>query len=247
MKKQYQTSSISQPNKTLTSKRFLFFIIISFWFLISNVAYGIWGISQDVWTQGAGNVGYTGYLTLPLYLSSSARDSAVNIDADAKYKTYGGYIQYGINDNLDVGLHGNSSVNSSIGVNLKYRVVDNLTALVGFDYIMKEMMLAPFGAIIGGVNISNNFSVYGGVKTFQWSKLYLTQSLKKDMFGTVIFSGIHIYRKDGWKDRRVASFLPLGLYLELGYPVIKNESQVITMTIGLDGFLGLSFPRLQWN
>ncbi len=212
-------------------------LIIGFLCLVSNIAFGLWSISQDKQTQGAGNVGYTGFVSLPLYLTTSARDNAIRNNGDEKYRTYGSYIQYGITDQLDVGLHGNSSVNASIGVNIKYRAVD----------IMSELMLSPFGTLIGGVDLSKNFSVYGGVKAFNWSNMYLNQQTRKNVFGSTVFAGLHIYRKDGWNDRRVASFLPLGLYLELGYPMIKSESQVITLTLGLDGFLGLSFPRLQWN
>lgn len=237
-------SKIKYQNDKLKIKTNIVACIFAFCILFFNVSYGVWGISQDVLTQGAGNVSYTGYLTLPLYLTAQSRDTAVRYDADNKYKTYGGYIQYGITDRLDVGLHGNSSVNSSIGINLKYRAVDNLTTLIGFDYIMKEMMLAPFGTLIGGTGIGKNFSVYGGVKAFNWSNMYIRQDSTTNVFGMVLFAGLHIFRKDGWKDKRVASFLPLGLYLELSYPV-NIDTKAITITLGLDGFLGLSFPRLQ--
>ncbi|MBS4015154.1 MAG: hypothetical protein KGZ86_01775 [Candidatus Latescibacteria bacterium] len=209
-----------------------------------NLSYGLWSICQDNVTQGAGNVGYIGYLSLPLYLTGAAREEAVADGTHYKYRTYGGYIQYGITDQIDVGLHGNYSDNSSIGLNVKYQAVDNLTALVGFDYILDQMMLAPFGTLIGGVEIGKNFSVYGGGKLFNWPNMLGRIDTLKE-FGTVIFTGLHIYRKEGWKDQRAASFLPMGLYVELGYPV-NIDSKAITITLGLDGFLGLSFPRLQW-
>lgn len=222
--------------------------IFAFCLVMINISYAIWGINQDLATKGAGNVGYTAYLTLPLYLTSDAKDEAVATGADDKFKTYGGYIQYGITDEFDVGLHGNSSINSSIGVNLKYHPVKYLTTLVGFDYIMNEMMLAPFGVLMSGVELSRNFSIYGGVKAFNWSKMIIKQipQEKQDVFGTILFTGLHIFRKEGWKDQRVASFLPLGLYVELGYPVNVDDAKCITICLGLDGFLGLSFPSIRW-
>jgi hypothetical protein len=222
------------------------FLTFAFCLLIFNIAFGIWGISQDNSSKGAGNVGYAAYLTLPLYLNAQARDTALLYDADSKYRTYGGYIQYGITDRLDVGLHGNSSVNSSIGLNVKYRAADNLTALVGFDYIMDQLMLAPFGVLLGGVELGKNFSVYGGAKVFQWSNMYMQlDKPSENIFGTFLFSGVHIYSKAGWKNQTLASFLPSGLYVELGYPV-NIDSKAITITLGLDGFLGLSFPSISW-
>ncbi|MEO0077113.1 MAG: hypothetical protein ABIK19_05555, partial [candidate division WOR-3 bacterium] len=65
-------------------------------------------------------------------------------------------------------------------------------------------------------------------------------------FGTILFTGLHIFRKEGWKDQRVASFLPLGLYVELGYPVNVDDAKCITICLGLDGFLGFSFPSIRW-
>jgi hypothetical protein len=231
-------------------KRFAFrFNLLTFAFCILTFefAYGLWGISQDISTRGSGNVGYTGFLTLPLYLTSHARDSAIQTGSDDKFRTYGGYVQYGITDRVDVGLHGNSSVNSSIGVNLKYRAAKNLTTMVGFDYIMNELMLAPFGILMTGADISKNFSVYGGVKAFQWSNMIIQQypQQKENTIGTVLYAGIHIFTKEGWKNQ-IMSSLPTGLYVELGYPV-NVDSKCITICFGLDGFLGLSFPRLQWH
>jgi hypothetical protein len=228
-------------------ERLILYLVICNLLIIKSV-FGIWGISQDVSTRGAGNVGYTGFLTLPLYLSSNARDSAMSTGSDDKFRAYGGFIEYGITDQFDVGLHGNSSNNPSIGLNLKYRPTQYLATQVGFDYIMNELMLAPFGTLMGGTDITKNFALYGGVKVFNWSNMELQQyPLKKEnTFGTVLFTGLHIYRKDGWKNKTVASVMPTGLYVELGYPV-NIDSKAITITLGLDGFLGLSFPRLQWH
>jgi hypothetical protein len=215
--------------------------------LIISFSYGIWGITQDISTRGAGNVGYTGFLTLPLYLTSQARNDAIATGSDDKFRTYGGYIQYGITDKFDVGLQGNSSVNSSIGVNLKYRAVKNLTTMVGFDYIMDEMMLAPFGILMTGSELGKNVSLYGGLKVFQWSNLRMQEIpvIKANKTGAIVYTGIHIFQKGGWRDSRLSSF-PNGLYVELGYP-INVDSKCITICLGLDGFLGLSFPRLQWS
>lgn len=221
--------------------------IFTFCILIFNISYGIWGIGQDITTRGAGNFGYNGYLTLPLYITSEARDTAMYYGKDEKFRTYGGYIQYGITDKLDVGLHGNSSVNSSIGLNVKYRPTKYLATLVGFDYEMNEMLLAPFGVLMSGQEMSKYFSMYGGVKVFHWSDMKVQNVApdKKNVFGSVLFAGMHIYRKEGWGDNRLMSSMPTGLYIELGYPV-SVDSKCITITLGLDGFLGLSFPRLQW-
>jgi len=225
-----------------------FICVFGFLFLFFDFSYAIWGLSQDLSTKGAGNVGYTGFLTLPLYLTSSARDSAIINGSDDKFSTYGGYIQYGITDDLDVGLHGNSSINSSIGVDVKYNPARYLTTIVGFDYIMNEMMLAPFGTVMTGAELSKNFSIYGGLKVFHWSNMIIERypQHKENKMGTILYTGLHLFRKDGWKDQRVASFLPLGLYVEIGYPV-NVDNQCITLTLGLDGFLGLSFPSLRWN
>jgi hypothetical protein len=216
--------------------------------LIVSFSYGIWGIGQDITTRGAGNFGYTGFLTLPLYLTTPARDSAILTGADEKFRTYGGYIQYGITDKLDVGLQGNSSINSSIGFNVKYRPTQYLATLVGLDYEMNELLLAPFGVLMGGKELSKYFSVYGGVKAFNWSKMKVQTNpeSKKNVFGTVLFAGMHIYRKQGWGDNSIMSSMPTGLYVELGYPV-SVDSKCITITLGLDGFLGLSLPGLQWH
>jgi hypothetical protein len=233
--------------KDLKIERLILYLIICNLVILKS-AYGIWGLSQDLSTKGSGNVGYTGFLTLPLYLNSDARNDAIITGSDDKFRTYGGYIQYGITDQFDVGLQGNSSVNSSIGVNLKYRPAKYLTTMVGFDYIMNEMMLAPFGVLMTGAELSKNFSVYGGVKAFQWSNMIieqLPQQQKENTFGTVIYAGLHIFRKEGWKNQ-VMSSLPTGLYIELGYPV-NVDSKCITICLGLDGFLGLSFPNLQWH
>lgn len=231
--------------KNCKIERLLFYLVICN-LLILKSAYGIWGISQDISTRGSGNVGYTGYLTLPLYITNEARDTAAYYKTNTKFQTYGGYIQYGITDQFDVGLHGNSSINSSIGVNLKYRPAKNLSTMVGFDYIMNEMMLSPFGVLMSGADITKNFSVYGGVKAFNWSNMIIQESpqVKENKFGTVLYAGVHIFRKEAWKNQ-VMSSLPTGLYIELGYPV-NIDSKSITMCLGLDGFLGLSFPRLQW-
>jgi len=213
--------------------------------LIISFSYGIWGITQDISTRGAGNVGYTGFLTLPLYMDSMARNHAILTGSDDKFRTYGGYIQYGITDKFDVGLQGNSSVNSSIGVNFKYRAVKNLTTMVGFDYIMDEMMLAPFGILMTGSDLGKNVSLYGGIKVFHWSHMKMDAiSSPKNITGTMLYTGVHIFQKGGWKDQRLSS-LPNGLYLELGYPV-SVDSKCITICLGLDGFLGLSFPSLSW-
>jgi len=214
--------------------------------LIISFSYGIWGIGQDITTRGAGNFGYTGYLTLPLYVTTEARDTAAYYKTNTKFQTYGGYIQYGITDKLDVGLHGNSSINSSIGLDMKYRPTKYLAALVGFDYEMNEMLLAPFGSLMTGKEIGQYFSVYGGVKAFHWSDMKVQEDSLRNVFGTVLFTGIHIFRKQGWGDNRLMSSMPTGLYVELGYPV-SVDSKCITITLGLDGFLGLSFPRLQWH
>ncbi len=226
-----------------------YFYILSFTFCLLSIesAFGIWGITQDISTRGAGNVGYTGFLTLPLYLTSQAKNDAILTGSDDKFRTYGGYIQYGITDKFDVGLQGNSSVNSSIGVNLKYRAVKNLTTMVGFDYIMDEMMLAPFGVLMTGVELGKNVSLYGGMKVFHWSNLRMQEFplIKENKTGTMLYTGVHIFQKGGWKDQRLSS-LPNGLYLELGYPV-NIDSKCITICLGLDGFLGLSFPSLQWS
>jgi hypothetical protein len=228
-------------------KKYLYILTFAFCILTFKFAYGIWGITQDISTRGAGNVGYTGFLTLPLYLTSQARNHADSFGLDDKFRTYGGYIQYGITDKVDVGLHGNSSVNSSIGVDFKYRAVPNLTSMVGFDYIMDEMMLAPFGILMTGSELGKNVSLYGGLKVFQWSNLKMQENpvIKANKTGAIIYSGIHIFQKGGWKDSRISS-LPTGLYIELGYP-INVDSKCITICFGLDGFLGLSFPRLQWS
>ncbi len=222
-------------------------LILALYLLSFKITFGIWGITQDISTRGAGNVGYTGFLTLPLYLTSEARNDAIQTNSDEKFRTYGGYIQYGITDKIDIGLHGNSSVNSSIGLNLKYHAVKNLTTLVGFDYIMDQMMLAPFGVLMGGEELGKNISLYGGLKVFQWSNLRMQERplIEENKTGAVIFTGIHIFQKSGWKDSRLSS-LPTGLYVELGYPM-NIDSKCITICLGLDGFLGLSFPRLQWS
>ncbi len=216
--------------------------------LVFSLSYGIWGISQDVSTRGQGNVGYTGFLTLPLYLTTQARDTALKYYMHTKFQTYGGYIQYGMANNLDVGLHGNSSINSSIGINLKFRPFEYLATLIGFDYIMNEMLLAPFGAIMTGTDITKYFSMYGGLKAFNWSNMILQESpqQKKDVFGTIIFLGAHLFRKEGWKDQKILSSFPTGLYFELAYPV-NIDNQCLTIVLGLDGFFGLSFPRIQWR
>jgi hypothetical protein len=216
--------------------------------LIISLTYGIWGIGQDITTRGAGNFGYTGFLTLPLYINTSARDNAIQTGANEKFRTYGGYIQYGITDKLDVGLHGNSSVNSSIGLDVKYRPTQYLATLIGFDYEMNELLLAPFGVLMGGKEVSKYFSVYGGVKAFNWTDMKVQEISpdKKNIFGTILFAGMHIYRKQGWGDNSLLSNMPTGLYVELGYPATV-DSKCITITLGLDGFLGLSFPRLQWH
>jgi hypothetical protein len=249
MRIKYQKLNIIHQNyKPKNKENNAFYIyIFAFCILIFNISYGIWGISQDISTRGAGNVGYTGYLTLPLYFTTVARDSAIVTGSDEKFRTYGGFIQYGITDQFDVGLHGNSSNNPSIGLNLKYRPNKYLATLVGFDYIMNELMLAPFGTLMSGADITKNFALYGGIKVFNWSNMKLQQSplLKENTFGTVLFTGLHIYRKEGWKNQMASSVLPTGLYVELGYPV-NIDSKAITITLGLDGFLGLSFPRLQW-
>lgn len=220
---------------------FVFIVCI----LVFNNAKGIWGICQDMSSKGNGNVSYSAYLTLPLYLQSQARDSAIYYNADSKYRTYGGYIQYGISKNFDVGLHGNSSVNSSVGLNLKYQATNNWAVILGCDYVINELMLSPFGTMIGGYELSRNFSIYGGAKVFRWPNMYLQTNTKRDILAAQLFSGVHIYSKSGWKNQRLASFLPGGLYVELGHP-LNVDKQVLTITLGLDGFLGISFPRLIW-
>ncbi|MCX7784866.1 MAG: hypothetical protein N2201_01350 [candidate division WOR-3 bacterium] len=225
-----------------------FILIFAFCILHFEFSYGIWGISQDISTRGTGNVGYTGFLTLPIYLTTQARDTALYYDSHTKFQTYGGYIQYGVTNNLDVGLHGNSSINSSIGINLKYRPIEYVATLVGFDYIMNEMLLAPFGTLMTGQNITRNFSMYGGIKVFHWSNMIVQESPqhKKDVLGTVLFIGMHIFRKEGWKDQKLLTSFPTGLYVELSYPV-NVDNKCLTIVLGLDGFLGLSFPRIQWQ
>ncbi len=235
-------------NRLVTFRILHFILIFAFCLLPFEFAYGIWGISQDISTRGAGNFGYTGFLTLPIYLTTQARDSALHHYSHTKFQTYGGYIQYGMTNKLDVGLHGNSSINSSIGINLKYRPFDYFATFVGFDYIMNEMLLAPFGTIMTGTDITRNFSVYGGIKAFNWSNMIVQESpqQKKDIFGTILFAGAHIFRKEGWKDQKILSSFPTGLYVELAYPV-NVDNRCLIIVLGLDGFLGLSFPRLQWQ
>jgi hypothetical protein len=180
-------------------------------------------------------------------LTTEARNEARKHQSNTKFQTYGGYIQYGVTDNLDIGLHGNSSINPSIGIHAKYRPAKKLATMVGFDYIMNEMVLAPFGTLMTGTDISKNVTVYGGVKAFQWSNMIIKETPRDsaNTFGTILFAGVHIFRKEGWKNQSILSSLPTGLYIEVAYPV-NVDSKCVAIVLGLDGFLGLSFPRLQW-
>ncbi|MEO0132440.1 MAG: hypothetical protein ABIK73_05890 [candidate division WOR-3 bacterium] len=205
-------------------------------------AYGIWAFLQEPETQGAGNVNYSGFITLPLYLTTEARNDALQVDGDRKYKVYGGSIRYGISKDLDFIVWGNYSVNSSIGIGLKYRFAKHLASSLGLDYILDRMVLAPSGTIVTGIPLSKNFSFYSGFKGFYWQEFYINNGRQENHFDVVLLSGIHIFRHGGFRDLRFLSFLPLGIYLELGYPVNLNE-KAFTISLGLDGFLGFSLPR----
>ncbi|MCS7258834.1 MAG: hypothetical protein NZ601_05690 [candidate division WOR-3 bacterium] len=218
-------------------------IIIGLIILGFSKTYGIWSLLQDTETQGAGNVNYSGYITLPLYLTTYARDEAIRNAGDRKYKVYGGAIRYGINKNFDFSINGNYSINSSIGIGLKYRIEKHFATICGIDYILNEMVLSPSGAVIATLPLNKNFSLYGGLKAFYWQNFYVNQTDRRDHFDLVLSGGLHIFRKEGFRDIRVLSFLPLGVYLELGYPINLGEN-ALTVSLGLDGFLGFSLPKI---
>jgi hypothetical protein len=231
------------------------FLIVALHFLLISQAYSIWAVSQDASTRGKGNVNYVGYLTVPVYFSGSARNNAINRKEHTKFQTVGGHLQFGVTDNLDVGIHGNTSINSSIGLHLKFSTSGGpgtgsynrlgLATIVGFDYVFNELLLAPFGVLMLGKKTKDFLSFYGGVKAFYWPNMTLQETPRDtaNVFGFVPFLGVKVYKPNGWEKGKIYSSLPTGIYFELAYPA-SIESKGLVIVLGLEGILGVSLRSL---
>lgn len=224
--------------------------------LFFTPVYSQWALSQDASTRGAGNVSYVAYISVPVYFSNSARDSAVAKKEHTKFQTVGGHLQLGVSNYFDVGIHGNQSNNSSIGLHLKYSTIGGpatstynhfgLAGLFGFDYVFNELQLAPFGVMMIGKKVANFLNLYGGLRGFHWPNMIIRQNpeTRENIFGLVPFLGMKVYKPNGWEKGKIYSSLPTGIYFELAYPA-NIESKGIVIIIGVEGILGVSLRNLQ--
>lgn len=215
-----------------------------------------WAESQDASTRGQGNVNYVGYITVPAYFSTMARDSAIEHRAHTKFQTVGGHIQLGTTENMDVGIHGNTSNNSSIGLHLKFSTIGGpsklsynrfgVAGIVGFDYVFNELQLAPFGVLMFGKKTTNFLNLYAGLKEFYWPNMIMQENpqMRKNVLGTLPFLGLKVYKPNGWERGKIYSSLPTGIYFELAYPA-NIEANGLIIVIGLDGILGVSLRSLE--
>uniref|UniRef100_A0A7C6AAR4 Uncharacterized protein n=1 Tax=candidate division WOR-3 bacterium TaxID=2052148 RepID=A0A7C6AAR4_UNCW3 len=249
----FSLANKSKPNPPKLALRYGFCSTILLLFF--SYAYSQWALSQDARSRGVGNVSYVGYLTVPVYFSGSARDSAIAHKSHAKFQTVGGYLQFGIAENMDVGIHGNTSNNSSIGLHLKFSTIGGpnklsynqfgLATLLGFDYVFNELLLAPFGVLMVGQKTTNFLNLYAGLKGFHWPNMIIQENPKeiKNVFGLVPFLGMKVYKPQGWEKGKIYSSLPTGIYFELAYPA-NIESKGMVIVIGVEGILGVSLRNL---
>lgn len=234
---------------------FGWFLIVALNFLLISQAYSIWAVSQDASTRGKGNVSYVGYLTVPVYFSNTARNDALSKKEHTKFQTVGGHLQFGASDNFDVGIQGNQSKNSSIGLHVKFSTIDGpdtsintgfgLATLLGFDYVFNELQLAPFGVLMFGKKSLDFLSFYSGLRTFYWPNMIMQENpeQKENIFGLVPFLGVKVYKPNGWEKGKIYSSLPTGIYFELAYPV-NIEARGLVIVLGLEGILGVSLRSL---
>jgi hypothetical protein len=231
-------------------------LLLIFSVILNSPLYSEWALSQDGSTRGLGNVSYVGYLSVPVYFSGYARDSAIAKKGHIKFQTVGGHLQLGISDYFDVGIHGNQSNNSSIGLHLKYSTIGapntstnsyfGLSGIFGFDYVFNELQLAPFGILMFGKKATNFLNLYGGFRGFYWPKMVVQENPEKkdNIWGTVPFLGLKVYKPNGWQKGKIYSSMPTGIYFELAYPA-NVESKGLVIVIGVEGILGVSLRNLQ--
>ncbi len=234
---------------------YLLFLII-FGVVSNSLLYSQWALSQDASTRGLGNVSYVGYISVPVYFSNSARDSSIENRGHIKFQTKGGHLQLGISNYFDVGIHGNQSNNSSIGLHLKYSAIGapntitnrnfGLSGIFGFDYVFNELQLAPFGVLMLGKKVANFLNLYGGFRGFYWPKMIIQENpgKKDNVWGAVPFLGMKVYKPNGWEKGKIYSSMPTGIYFELAYPA-NIESKELVIVIGIEGILGVSLRNLQ--
>lgn len=240
---------------TLINKSRIFLLLI-FGVIAVSQSFSQWALSQDASTRGLGNVSYVGYITVPVYFSGSVRDSAIAHEAHTKFQTAGGHLQLGVSKNFDVGIHGNTSNNSSIGLHLKFSTIGGpnkasysqfgIATLVGFDYVFNELQLAPFGVLMIGKKAMGFLNLYGGLRGFYWSKMIMQENpeKKENVFGLVPFLGLKIYKPNGWEKGKIYSSIPTGIYFEIAYPA-NIESKGLVIVLGVEGILGVSLRSLE--
>ncbi|MEO0092700.1 MAG: hypothetical protein ABIK67_00370 [candidate division WOR-3 bacterium] len=231
-------------------------LLLAIILLFFTLVYSQWAQSQDAATRGLGQVSYVGYLTVPVYFSGPARDTAIRYKSHTKFQTVGGYLQFGVTENLDVGIQGNTSNNSSIGLHLKFSTIGGpnkpsynqfgLATLIGFDYVFNELQLAPFGVLMLGKRLRDFLSVYSGIKTFYWPNMIWQEIPKeqRNVTGFLPFIGLKVYNPYGWEKGKIYSSLPTGLYFEFAYPA-NIESKGLIIILGVEGILGVSLRSLQ--
>ena len=249
------SKSIFHLLTSTTGKNRIFIFLI-----LSNIAatqsFSQWALSQDVLTRGLGNVSYVGYISVPVYFSGSTRDSAIARKEHTKFQTAGGHLQLGISDYFDVGIHGNTSNNSSIGLHIKYSTIGGpnlpsnkqfgFATLIGFDYVFNELQLAPFGVLMIGKKATEFLNFYGGLRGFYWSNMIIQENpeRKDNVLGLVPFLGLKVYKPNGWEKGKIYSSIPTGIYFELAYPA-NIETKSLVIVLGIEGILGVSLRSLQ--
>jgi hypothetical protein len=242
-------------SSTSTGKSRIFLPIVIIAISVTQ-SFSQWALSQDASSRGMGNVSYVGYISVPVYFSNLTRDSAIARKEHTKFQTAGGHLQLGISDYFDVGIHGNTSNNSSIGLHLKYSTIGGpnlpskkqfgLATIIGFDYVFNELQLAPFGVLMLGKKATEYLNFYGGLRGFYWSNMIIQENPEKkdNIMGLVPFLGLKVYKPNGWEKGKIYSSIPTGIYFELAYPA-NIETKSLVIVLGIEGILGVSLRSLE--